>query len=69
METNRIQTLFDKYRDNYKLSCKPATESQLIEFQKNCMNYGVPSEIMDELVAYYKLNNNFFGYFECDDNL
>lgn len=66
METNRIQVLFDKYRDNYRLSCKPATENQLHGFWKNCMDYGVPAEIMDDLVAYFKLNNSFFGYFECD---
>ena len=44
MEINRIQILFDKYRDNYTLSCKPATESQLQEFRRNCMDYGVPAE-------------------------
>ena len=33
------------------------------------MDYGVPTEIMDELVAYFKLNNSFFGYFECDNIL
>ena len=69
METNRIQALFDKYRDNYKLSCKPATEKELQEFRKNCIAYGIPTEIMNQLVEYYKLNNNFFGYFECDNIL
>ena len=33
------------------------------------MDYGVLTEIMNELVTYYKLNNNFFEYFECDDIL
>lgn len=69
METNRIQVLFDKYRNNYRLSCKPATENQLQGFRKNCMDYGISTEIMDELVAYFKLNNSFFGYFECDNIL
>lgn len=68
MQTNRIQALFDKYKDGeYNYSCQSATESQLQEFIKNCMTYGVPAKIADELVAYYKLNNNFFEYFECDD--
>lgn len=66
MEINRIQALFDKYKNEYKLRCKPASESQLQEFLKNCATYGVPAEIVEELVAYYKLNNNFFGYFECN---
>jgi len=36
-------------------------------FLENCKNHNVPVEIIDELVEYYKLNNNFLEYFNCDD--
>jgi len=65
---NRIQELFDKYIDEcYEYSCEPATEKQLQVFLENCKNHNVPVEIIDELVEYYKLNNNFLEYFNCDD--
>ncbi len=65
---NRIQDMFNKYNDeDYEYDCEPATEEQLQTFQKNCKTYNVPSAITEELLEYYKLNNNFFEYFECDD--
>lgn len=66
---NRVQELFDKYNDEcYEYSCRPATEKQLLVFLENCKTHNVPAEIVDELAEYYKLNNNFFEYFECDDS-
>jgi hypothetical protein len=65
---NRIQELFNKYNDDaYEYLCTPATTKQLEMFKKNCKEYQVPDEIVSELLEYYKLNNNFFNYFECDD--
>lgn len=66
---NRIQEIFDRYDDeNYRYTCKPATEAQLQVFLQNCRAHGVPDAITKELAAYYKLNNNFFEYFTCDDS-
>ena len=67
---NKIQELFDQYNDEcYKYSCEPATEAQIQIFVENCKTHVVPADIINELVEYYKLNNNFFKYFICDDLL
>ena len=66
---NKIQKIFDKYDNEFcEYKCKPATEKQIQAFIENCKTYNVPAEIVSELVEYYKLNNNFFDYFECDDS-
>lgn len=65
---NRLQELFNKYNDEcYEYFVKPATEEQLQVFLENCKTRNIPDNIIDELLEYYKLNNNFFDYFECDD--
>ena len=65
---NRIQELFDRYNDGcYEYTCEPATEKQLQLFLENCKAHNVPARIADELAEYYRLNNNFFEYFVCDD--
>ena len=65
---NKIQELFNQYNDEYyKYSCEPATEEQIQIFLENCITHDVPADITKELVEYYKLNNNFFKYFKCDD--
>ena len=69
---NRIQEIFDMYDYDNKYHgeryiCEPATKKQLELFFKNCKTYNVPEKITNELAEYYKLNNNFFKYFTCDD--
>ena len=64
---NRIQKLFESYEKGYTCKYQPATEKQLRVFLANCQAHNVPGEIVNELAEYYKLNNNFFNYFTCDD--
>ena len=66
---NHIQEIFNKYdtRRGETMICKPATEKQLGAFRRNCKKHNIPEKIVSELVEYYKLNDNFFNYFKCDD--
>jgi len=65
---NAIQEIFDKYHDDmYEYTAEPATEEQLNAFLKNCRSRNIPDNITEELLAYYRQNNNFFKYFTCDD--
>lgn len=45
----------------------PATESQLQAFIENAKNANIDLGNLSDLIQYYKVNNNFFGYFACDD--
>ena len=65
---NKIQSIFDKYNDDaYKYTAEPATGEQLDSFLGNCQARGIPAVIVNELMEYYRQNNNFFNYFTCDD--
>ena len=65
---NKIQSIFDKYNDKtFKYTAEPATGEQLNSFLGNCKPRGIPAVIVNELMEYYKQNNNFFNYFTCDD--
>ena len=66
---NPVYNLFFKYKDNldYDVTIEPATKDELDEFKNNCKEYGVSQDTTNKLLDYYKMNNNFFNYFTCDD--
>jgi hypothetical protein len=66
---SRIEELFNKYPKDYEVSITPATDEQIAIFVNNCKKYDIPETIKAELVEYYRLNNNFFNYFTCDDSM
>ena len=45
----------------------PAAEAELTAFRANCIARNVPEETTEELLAYYRQNNNFLNDFSCDD--
>jgi hypothetical protein len=64
---NIVEELFNKYQQDYAVKIMPATTEQIVTFIKNCKKYNVPEKIVEELTNYFKMNNNFFNYFLCDD--
>jgi hypothetical protein len=66
---NIYEELFDKFDYKNEYTLIPATGEEIEQFTYHCSIYAIPEVIKDELVEYFKVNNNFFNYFSCDDIL
>ncbi len=66
---NSIYNLFDRYSDllDCDVSIEPATPDELNCFINNYHKYNILDEEISDLLDYYKLNNNVFNYYKCDD--
>ncbi|MBR3417529.1 MAG: hypothetical protein IKG82_02430 [Oscillospiraceae bacterium] len=79
MEAFDVRALFEQYcekeaenryfceSDGRTYEIIPASEEQLTAFRTGCQVRNVPENAAEELLAYYRQNNNFFQYFTCDD--
>ena len=74
-----VRTLYEKYckkesgekyyceKDSHTYEIVPAKETELDAFKVHCETNNIPKDVIEDLSAYYKQNNNFFNYYSCDD--